>query len=170
MNRLFEEFVGRFILRHRRRILPAHWERAEVRLQSQGRPAYLAERLPARSAAFRLVPDVLVTHRSAATLLVLDTKYKQLDAEARRLGIAEADMYQMVAYAMRLGCRRVLLVYPEWPAAPHVPVEFVVPGAGIHIVVATINLRQPLSRPKGLIQEVEALFNLAASPLAQEVV
>ncbi len=170
MNRLFEEFVGRFIVRHRRRILPADWERAEVRLQSRGRPVYLAERLPGYAATFRLVPDVLIAHRAAGTLLVLDTKYKQLDMEARRLGIAEADMYQMVAYALRLGCRRVLLVYPEWPVAARVPIEFVVRDAGIRIVVATINLRQPLDRPDGLIGELQALFNLAASPLAQEVV
>lgn len=170
MNRLFEEFVGRFIVRYQRRILPAHWQGAEVRLQSRGRTAYLAERLPARTATFRLVPDVLVTHRAAGTLLVLDTKYRQLDAEARRLGLAEADVYQMVAYALRLSCRRVLLIYPEWSAAPRVPTEFVVPDAGIRILVATVSLRQPLDRPDGLIGDLQASFDLAASPLTQEVV
>ncbi len=158
MNRLFEEFVYRFILRHRARIFPSGWQDVRLRAQSQGQLVYLVERLPDGRQLFRLRPDLLFTRPSGRPLLVLDTKYKQLDARQHRLGVSQADVYQMLAYAVRLECPQTLLLYPRWVNAPPAPVEFNTLGQPGRLLVATINLRQPLDSPAQLIEEFRALF------------
>jgi 5-methylcytosine-specific restriction enzyme subunit McrC len=158
MNRLFEEFVYRFILRHRQRILPECWGDVTIRAQSRGRVVYLAERLRDRRQVFRLVPDVLFVSPSGRPVLILDTKYKRLDATRLRLGVSEGDMYQMLAYAARFDCPQTLLLYPQWQGAPRTAVQFQTMGHSSRLVVATINLRQPLDRPNGLAQDMRQAF------------
>ncbi|MBN1661467.1 MAG: hypothetical protein JXA93_23950, partial [Anaerolineae bacterium] len=158
MNRLFEEFVYRFITRHRRRILGNGWGEARLRYQARGRPIYLAERLPAGKAVFRLAPDILLTRPSGRTVLVLDTKYKELAYDQQRLGIAESDMYQMLAYAIALDCPRTLLLYPQRAGSRSTSAHFETLGHPHSVMAATINLRQPLDRPEGMIQELAQVF------------
>ena len=55
-------------------------------------------------------PDL---ERLAETALIVDTKYKLLDAAAAKAGVAEADAYQMFAYKERYRCPRVILLYPQ---------------------------------------------------------
>jgi hypothetical protein len=55
VDRLFEEFVNRFMERHRRRILADGWGGVRLRAQAAGRPTYLAEKLPGGWQAFRSV-------------------------------------------------------------------------------------------------------------------
>lgn len=158
MNRLFEEFVYRFITRHRRRILGNGWGEARLRYQARGRPIYLAERLPAGKAVFRLAPDILLTRPSGRAVLVLDTKYKELAYDQQRLGIAESDMYQMLAYAVALDCPRTLLLYPQRAGSRPTSAHFETLGHPHSVMAATINLRQPLDRPEGMIQELAQVF------------
>jgi 5-methylcytosine-specific restriction enzyme subunit McrC len=158
MDRLFEEFVYRFIARRRKHILPEEWADVCIRAQSQGEIIYLAERLPDRQQVFRLIPDLLFTKPSGKPMLILDTKYKQLDTSQRRLGISEGDMYQMLAYATRLDCPRLLLLYPQWAGSQKAPIEFEMLGHPNLLIAATINLRQPLNRPDGLIQELRDIL------------
>ncbi len=168
MNRLFEEFVSRFITRYRSHILPQDWKDVRIRAQSQGQTIYLAERLPDGREVFRLVPDLLLTRPSGNPLLILDTKYKQLDVNRRQLGVSEDDMYQMLAYATRLDCPRTLLLYPQSAASSRTLAQFETLGHPNHLVVATINLRQPLNRPDGLVQELRDNFNVFSSPMMME--
>jgi 5-methylcytosine-specific restriction enzyme subunit McrC len=153
MNRLFEEFVYRFIVRHRGRILPQGWRNVRIREQAKGETFYLAQRLPNRDRVFRLYPDILFSRSSSGRpVLVLDTKYKRLAATGGRVGIAEGDMYQMLAYAARLDSPRTLLIYPHSAGAPRAPVTFETLGHPRRLVAATIDLQQPLNNPDHLIQ------------------
>jgi 5-methylcytosine-specific restriction enzyme subunit McrC len=158
MNRLFEEFVYRFIARHRQRILTNGWGEVQLRAQAKGRPTYLAERLPDGKAVFRLAPDILFTKPSGRAVLILDTKYKELAANQRRLGISESDMYQMLAYAVALDCPRTLLLYPQRAGSPPTSARFETLGHPHSVRVATINLRQPLDHPDELIQELNSML------------
>jgi 5-methylcytosine-specific restriction enzyme subunit McrC len=158
MNRLFEEFVYRFIVRHRRRILTNGWGQVRPRYQAKGRPIYLAEKVPSGKAVFRLEPDILFTRPSGRAVLVLDTKYKELAQGQHRLGIAEGDMYQMLAYAVALDCPRTLLLYPQRAGSLPMSARFETLGHPHSVMVATINLRQRLDRPEGMIQEFREVF------------
>jgi 5-methylcytosine-specific restriction enzyme subunit McrC len=158
MNRLFEEFVYRFLVRYRGRILPSSWRDVRIREQSRGKAVYLAERLPDRREAFRLVPDILFTSPSGKAALVIDTKYKQLDRSQHRSGISEEDVYQMLAYATRFECPQTLLLYPQWAESPVTPVEFETLGHRNRLVAAAINLHQPLSNPGNLICDLREIL------------
>jgi 5-methylcytosine-specific restriction endonuclease McrBC regulatory subunit McrC len=46
--------------------------------------------------------------------MVIDTKWKLLSPGKKgRNGVAEADLYQLYAYARRYGCARSVLLYPH---------------------------------------------------------
>lgn len=67
--------------------------------------------------AFLLRPDITIWHSApdgAATGIdrVLDAKWKRLDPHATHWDVDQADVYQLLAYALRYRCQRVELVYP----------------------------------------------------------
>jgi 5-methylcytosine-specific restriction enzyme subunit McrC len=43
---------------------------------------------------------------------VADAKWKVLDEEERKFGVAESDVYQLAAYAARYGTSDACLIYP----------------------------------------------------------
>jgi 5-methylcytosine-specific restriction enzyme subunit McrC len=163
MWRLFEAFIGRLLTRHRAHVLPPEWTAAHMRLQAEGRPLSLAERLPERQPVFDLRPDVLVEALDGAALLVLDTKYKQLDPTQRRLGVDQGDVYQMLAYAQRLRCPRLVLLYPQTAGHPAAPVVFELAGKPARLVAAAVDLHRPLDQLEPLVAELAAVMRLAAA-------
>lgn len=158
MNRLFEEFVYRFVERHRRRILPDGWRDLRITAKSSGRTVYLAEKVPGGEQVFRLVPDLLFTKRSDRPVLVLDTKYKQLDQTRRQWGVSREDVYQMLAYTTRLDCPDMVLLYPRSPRSPRGPLTVRIVGQRSRLIVAIVSLRQPLDEPADLIQDMRQIF------------
>ncbi len=158
MNRLFEEFVYRFVAQYQKRILPQGWGDVRIRAQSQGKTTYLAERLPEHREVFRLCPDLLFEGPFNKPILILDTKYKQLEANRRQLNVSEDDVYQMLAYATRLECPKTLILYPAWAGSLRNSVTFQTLGHSNYLVVATINLRQPLNCPDDLISQLASIF------------
>lgn len=97
MNRLFEQFVAQFMLRHRARILPQAWMDGRIHVQGRGQGLYLGKEIPAQRPAFKLAPDLLISNGPGAPVLILDTKYKLLDERKRQEGVAPEDAYQMLA-------------------------------------------------------------------------
>lgn len=163
MNRLFEAFVTGFIQRHRYAILPPALTDATLHLQGGPIAHHLATTQSGGRThqVFRLEPDLLLCH-GTHTLLLLDVKYKVLDARERRLGISQADLYQMVAYAERYATQRVLLVYPQ-TADMDLPVHrhFELQHAPRTIAVCTLDICQDLGTPaaqQALIEQLRSLF------------
>ena len=154
MNRLFEEFVAGFIEVHKDRILSGEWSDARVVPQSRGMRIHLAEILPGGRRVFGLVPDVMINRTSGKPLLVLDTKYKQLSKTREHLSVSEGDMYQMLAYAVSVGCPRVLLLYPQPAGSRPVSGAYQVINSPNFVMVRGVNLQQRLDRPDSLIQEM----------------
>lgn len=148
MNRVFEGFVVRLLLRHQRLLLPPPLRWAELLPRAQGATLPLAQ--AAGQPVFTLRPDLLVRQGECFPLLV-DVKYRLLDEESRSLGVAADDFYQMLAYARRYRCPRVLLLYPQTAGQPW-PLQrtFQVQGEeDLRITAATVDLRRNLTRPQG---------------------
>lgn len=105
MNELFELYIGRCL----KRALASR----PVHLQHR---AKFSLRTVNDAGLFALVPDVVVGEPAAGPVVILDTKWKRLTPRAprchRTLGVAQSDVYQMLAYARAYGATRVVLVYP----------------------------------------------------------
>ena len=62
---------------------------------------------------FATMPDLIIKG-GETVMLVVDTKWKRLSAriDDPKQGVAQADVYQMMAYGRLYGCGRLLLLYP----------------------------------------------------------
>ncbi|WP_194266282.1 McrC family protein [Dechloromonas sp. H13] len=107
MNDLFERFVARTL---RRRLRGSGFE-----VSIQDSCHHLVRDLKSKQQLFRLRPDIVV-RKDGASLCVVDTKWKRLSPEERKLGISQGDLYQMLAYAEGYASSAVLLIYPWDPA------------------------------------------------------
>ena len=65
---------------------------------------------------FQTKPDILL-RRGGKVLAVIDTKWKRLGSDplVKKGGVAQSDVYQMMAYARIYACERLLLLYPAVP-------------------------------------------------------
>ena len=101
MEEVFEDFVTAAVRRHQRRFT----------VRAQGPMTHLA-RDSAGKPVFRLKPDIALIERDQVRF-ILDSKWKRLASNESNHGISQADVYQLFAYGMQYGCRRVVLVYPK---------------------------------------------------------
>jgi 5-methylcytosine-specific restriction enzyme subunit McrC len=149
MNELFEEFIAEFI----RRELRATWQVPgwSARPQSGTRHLFCDE---SGSNLFKLVPDIRFETGTGETALIVDTKYKLLDAMAAKSGVAEADAYQMFAYKERYHCPRVVLLYPQ--TSERIARDFSADAdSPPWLEVRTVDLQRDLMREKmGLREEL----------------
>lgn len=104
MNLLFERTVERKM---------AEWgETRGWTLETQDDSHFLArlEGPPARL-AYRIRPDLVFRHRGRV-VAIADAKWKRPELRAGFVLPAQADLYQLHAYASVFGCRQIALVYP----------------------------------------------------------
>jgi 5-methylcytosine-specific restriction enzyme subunit McrC len=106
MNKLFEAHVAR---------LEEASAGPDRIVHTQGPPLHLAARGSAD--VFLLKPDITVWHigqHGAASRIdrVVDAKWKRLNPHVPDFGVDEADVYQLLAYAVRYGCTDLELAYP----------------------------------------------------------
>ncbi len=102
MNDLFEAWVARTL---RRRLRPEVWTVTE---QGPRRPALTRD----GTGLFQMRPDIVL--KQAGYRIVLDTKWKRLLPLATdpKRGVAQADVYQLLAYAQAYRAGAVVLLYP----------------------------------------------------------
>ncbi len=105
MNVLFEEFVGRTLR------LALRDDGVSTRLQG---PRSYVLRDETGVERFATKPDIVV-FEGGDPKLVIDTKWKRLSAslDDPKRGVAQADVYQMLAYARVYGVKRLMLLYPH---------------------------------------------------------
>jgi 5-methylcytosine-specific restriction enzyme subunit McrC len=140
MNKLFEAHV-----------LQLEKERAprEDKVKGQGPQRNLA--LVASSKCFTLKPEVTIsrlTGQNGADQVhrIVDAKWKRIDPKSGTLGVDQADIYQLLAYAVSYGCRELELVYPEPDRTIYnrVPIIFSIPSTNltgpVRIQVRTVHL------------------------------
>lgn len=145
MDRLFEDFVGRFLLRHAQELGMRH---RDIELQGRGRRRHLL-RSNDGELHYRLKPDILI-HREGAPRVLVDTKWKALDPSYSHDGVAQGDIYQMYAYAVHYGCSEAVLLYPAVDGVSARSLAFVGPPAplGTRIRVAFMDVRRDLLRER----------------------
>jgi 5-methylcytosine-specific restriction enzyme subunit McrC len=106
MEVIFEDFIAGFM---RREVVNGpRAESAGVTVRTQSDALYLDE-----SQSFALRPDLVI--RSGGHTCIADTKYKMVSAESGSASakVSQADLYQVLAYAVRYGVDDVALVYPN---------------------------------------------------------
>jgi 5-methylcytosine-specific restriction enzyme subunit McrC len=98
MNYVFEDFICGFI---------------ENKFKDRYRTTYQSSNWLTDQRVFRMMNDIVLKDEKGDLLLIVDTKYKlrQRDNDAKK-GISQSDLYQMLAYAIRQNCKKVLLLYP----------------------------------------------------------
>lgn len=136
MNDLFEAYVARLAQR-------AFGPRARV--QAQG-GAVMTNGL------FRMKPDLVLNLEDET--VIIDTKWKRLDPSMGGMGVAQADVYQMLAYSSKFSRRevpsRLVLLYPATPDLPDgVAASWEVAQTGIPFQVATYDATTP--DPRGTL-------------------
>lgn len=142
MNVLFEEYVGRMAAKA--------VESVSLRVDLQSGARHLATETQHQKPAFLLKPDILI-RQGRTPVVVADTKWKRLDPTAKDLGVSEADVYQMLAYAHRYEVERVFLLYPHHPAlgTPGLKRVFEIQGK-IRLGVITLDLSRLEGIPTAL--------------------
>ncbi|WP_335727787.1 McrC family protein [Rhizobium gallicum] len=150
MNALFEEYVGRLIVR------ALAGTGLTVSLQA-GRLFCLNAEDSGR-ALFQTKPDILIRQRGAV-IHVIDTKWKRISAriDDPKQGVSQADVYQMMAYAQLYRAPRLTLLYPHYPglgAEDAVHARYRITGQTTTLETASIavsNSRQMLAKLRDLI-------------------
>jgi 5-methylcytosine-specific restriction enzyme subunit McrC len=149
MNTLFEEYVARMLAR----ALAETGRKVVV----QGGRLYCLETGAGRR-LFQTKPDILVK-RNGVVEQIIDTKWKRI---ARRIddpkqGVAQADIYQMMAYGRLYRCPRLMLLYPHHQAlgeaALKVTHRITIDNCDDRIKLATIDV----GAGKGMIDRLREL-------------
>ena len=132
MNELFEEFIGRSIIR----------AASARRVHLQHARHYAID--GAAGPLFSLRPDVVIETPDGA--VILDTKWKQLGFQDEKLGVTSADVYQMAVYGDAYRAKRVVLIYP-WHESVDRPAGIVrnwsIRGTGRQLDVAAVDVGRP---------------------------
>lgn len=104
MNRLFEAYVGAELRRET--------TGKDIRVREQKPQKYFAKREDSGKSVFMMKPDFSLLNKSGDLVAIADAKWKILDSEEQKLGIAQSDMYQIGSYASRYGTKQLALLYP----------------------------------------------------------
>ncbi|MEA1913687.1 MAG: McrC family protein, partial [Campylobacterota bacterium] len=94
MNLLFESYVAYY--------LKKQYKDREVKTQDTKYKLIESPNL------FQLKPDIVIDDN-----IVLDTKWKLINSNEKKLGLSQSDLYQMYAYGKKYDSSDVYLIYPK---------------------------------------------------------
>jgi 5-methylcytosine-specific restriction enzyme subunit McrC len=103
MEYIFEDFIAGFIEQHFSKEWKIEYQKSDMYLTSEE--------------IFQMQHDIFLTFKALPHIqIIIDTKYKLRGSnfkQDKKKGIAQDDLYQMISYAFRRGCKNVLLLYPN---------------------------------------------------------
>jgi 5-methylcytosine-specific restriction enzyme subunit McrC len=110
MEVLFERFIARAV---KETLKGSGWKvLTQEELKRLKKHYYLAKK--DGRGLFQLQPDIVLENKdNQDEKIIIDTKYKLLDPEDRKLRVSQQDLYQMYAYCKELGSSKCVLIYPE---------------------------------------------------------
>ena len=151
MNVLFERYVARLL------VPIAAAAGLTARAQGGCRPCLYPEQLG--QPLFETEPDVRLVGDDGRIALVIDTKWKCLidTTVARKRGVKEADLYQMMAYAQLYECESLVLLYPHHPGLTSpLPAHHRVAKADgpIRLTIASVDVASHAAARSGLAEIV----------------
>ena len=137
MNILFEEYVARLLARA--------LARTDLTVSAQG--GHRDCLFEGETGRFRTRPDLIV-RRGGGIALIIDTKWKRITRiDDPKLGVSQADVYQLMAYGRLYDCPCVVLLYPHHGGLPTNPIlqrySIAMPGAQESLFVATLDVTGP---------------------------
>lgn len=136
MNNLFERWLAAE--------LRPIGRRAGLSVREQSPRKYLAYRPDLEKSVFQTRPDISLINKTGAVAGLIDAKWKLLELDENKLGINQADLYQMAAYANLYHQSRVVLAYPR-QAGLQTLYRLVLSGErSVEVVILTIDLHKPL--------------------------
>ncbi|MCI1188737.1 McrC family protein [Hymenobacter sp. DH14] len=173
---IFEEFIEGFIRTHLA---------AAFHVSAQTRDLYLATATPhqgKKTRYFQLRHDLLLSRLPAQEKtkpLVIDTKYKTLPVTASGSitpgSVAQADMYQLVSYALRRGTPYTHLFYPDslrHPAAdiPFNRLDYLVEDklSGVSSSISVSAHRLPVTAPEAFVYNAITTTSISKAIHTQE--
>ena len=158
MNDLFERYVA---VQARRAVAPMGLE-----VVAQGGLRYCLgdwrDGSDCRGRVFRTRPDIIVRH-DGKVIAVIDTKWKRLasDPLAPKAGVAQADVYQLMAYGRLYRSDRLMLLYPSAPGDGGTIVRrFGLSGGRERLDIATLDIASDPAKV------VDQLRNIVAKAIA----
>jgi len=155
MEKLFEEFISTLLEERFQDFFKAK----PVPQKSVG---YLAVRED--KGEFSLIPDIVIEKNGKKYLI--DTKYKLLNPEDRKLGVSQQDLYQMHAYAAKTRAEKILLLYPHFKGeeVPQTKWDLEFEGWRTELFVRTVNLHYDLRKEEDrFIDELESVLGCLVS-------
>ena len=155
MNTLFEEYIARMLKRA--------LANTDLRVVSQGGRLYCLESADGRG-LFQTRPDILIK-RGDEVVQIVDTKWKRVAdrMDDRKQGVAQNDVYQMMAYGHLYRCGRLTLLYPHHASIKRdegVLAAHQVTGRSDYLKTATIDL----SQAEMLGERLRAIIDFEARP------
>ncbi len=66
-----------------------------------------------QSNVFQMKPDITLLDQAGRAVLIADAKWKTLADDEKKLGVSQADMYQLSTYGSRYQCNSLAIVYPR---------------------------------------------------------
>lgn len=155
MNLLFEKFVAGFLKQHF----------SEYQVETQKSDKYVAEDIQSEP-VFQMRHDLFLIKDNEA--IIIDTKYKKTDFSYKEGGILQADIYQIVTYAIRRKCSRVILLYPKYsedqsPQKINYFIKDEFSGYKIHLVILKIDLTNLKSEKILKDEDIKAQLRLVLS-------
>ncbi len=163
MEKLFEQYIASIVMKERARIF-AQSPSPAVHIQCGGSRMHMLKRDDGEL-QFLLKPDVLVEVSDEKK--ILDTKWKMLNTEDSKLGISQADVYQMFAYCKYFNATQTTLIYPRLEGMKDIDFTFVA-GDGRKLLVRTIDIGVDLSKREQKELFVSDLKNAFLSKEDQE--
>jgi 5-methylcytosine-specific restriction enzyme subunit McrC len=135
MNRLFEEVVAQ-------KLKKMAWQ-SGYRIRTQGPQKYLLQDEATEQKVFMLKPDITLFDNENKIKAILDTKWKLLDVTDHKKNISQADLYQMISYAVCYQCKELHLLYPAHTEfSCNNRQRFSVSDTEIHITIHALDLYQ----------------------------
>ena len=141
MNKLFEEFIAR-------KLKVIAWEKG-LKLREQGPQKRFIQSSDTDNSFFVMKPDISLIDSNNKVVSILDTKWKVLNDSDNKLGVSQQDLYQMAGYAMRYGCKKMVLIYPKVNSLDSErPIEWKFINTDIQIFIWTIDLTEVFEKKK----------------------
>jgi 5-methylcytosine-specific restriction enzyme subunit McrC len=136
MNTLFEQYIGRMM----RKALAE----TGLSVHLQGGRMFCLEAVDDGRRIFQTKPDILIK-RGAECVHIIDTKWKRISSriEDQKQGIAQSDVYQMMAYGQIYRCGELTLLYPHHHGLKNAPGRqsmHIVEGGSSRLMTTSVDL------------------------------
>lgn len=162
MELLFEHFIGNFIKKYYKELLP-------ISVKKKPKFQYIFGHLIHKETKklFRLKPDISIEKGHNA---IIDTKYKLLKKpkgdKYKNFDVKQSDLYQMYAYCKEFNAKKCILLYPENYEGPVDSVNWKLgKDKNIDLYIRTISLnfeftsKNGISKFKNELREILQVLN-----------